>query len=190
MGKKIDYNAPVVLSFFFLSLVALFISFLTGGLSNRLLFSVYRAPLANPLTWLRFFGHALGHVGWEHFIGNMMLFLAVGPALEEKYGSRRLLYAILATAFLSGLIYFVFFPGTGLLGASDIVFMMILLSSLSGMREGKIPLTLLLVGVMYFGKEIYGMLFIHDGTANLAHIIGGACGTAIGFVLEKTGDKT
>lgn len=185
MKNRIDYNAPVVLCFFFLSFTALLLNFLTGGFTNRLLFSVYRAPLSSPFTWLRFSGHVLGHASLEHFAGNMMLFLAVGPMLEEKYGSRQLLAVILVTAFLSGLIYFIFFPGTGLLGASGIVFMMILLSSLSGMKDGKIPLTLLLVGLLYFGRELCGIVFVHDNVANLAHIIGGLCGTAAGFIMDK-----
>lgn len=189
MKNRIDYNAPVTLSFFLLSFGVLLLNFMTLGLSNKLLFMTYRAPLTDPLTWLRFFGHVLGHTGWEHFTGNMMLFLAVGPALEEKYGSRQLLIAILITAFLSGLVYFIFFPGAGILGASGIVFMMILLSSLSGMKDGKIPLTLLLVGAMYFGKEIHDMVFLHDGTANLAHMTGGICGTLAGFIMEKKGAK-
>lgn len=186
MKNRLDYNSPVVLSFFFLSFGVLLLNFATGGLSNKLLFSVYRSPMG-LFTFLRFFGHVLGHAGWEHFLGNMMMFLAIGPALEEKYGSRQLLAGMLATAFISGLIYFIFFPGTGLLGASGIVFMMILLSSLSGMKEGKIPMTLLLVGALYFGKELYGMAFVHDGTANLAHIAGGVCGTLAGFIMERKG---
>lgn len=185
MKSRIDYNAPVVLCFFFLSFMGLLLSFLTGGFTNRLLFSVYRAPLSDPFTWIRFFGHVLGHASPEHFAGNMMLFLAVGPALEEKYGSRQLLMTILVTAFLSGLIYFIFFPGTGLLGASGVVFMMILLSSLSGMRDGKIPLTLLLAGMLYFGRELYSMIFMHDNIANLVHIIGGVCGMSMGFIMDR-----
>ena len=30
----------------------------------------------------------LGHAGWDHFIGNMLLFLVIAPPLEELYGSR------------------------------------------------------------------------------------------------------
>lgn len=186
MKKRLDYNSPAVLSFFFLSFAVLLLNFATGGMSNQLLFSVYRSPMG-LFTILRFFGHVLGHAGWEHFSGNMMMFLVIGPALEEKYGSRQLLVSMSATAFVSGLIYFIFFPGTRLLGASGVVFMMILLSSLSGMKESRIPMTLLLVGALYFGKEIYSMLFVHDGTANLAHIAGGVCGTLAGFIMEKKG---
>lgn len=39
----------------------------------------------------------------------MMLLLVVGPPLEEKYGSRRLLLCILVTALISGLVQFCVF---------------------------------------------------------------------------------
>ena len=83
-----------------------------------------------------------------------MLLLVVGPPLEEKYGSRRLLVCIAITALVSGLVQFLLFPGAALLGASGIVFMMIVLSSLAGMREGAIPLTLILVVILYLGGEV------------------------------------
>ena len=81
---RLQYNSPVVLSFAALSLLALVLNAVTGGWSNRTLFSVYRASLLSPLTWLRLFTHVLGHSGAQHFFGNMLLFLVVGPPMEEK----------------------------------------------------------------------------------------------------------
>ena len=60
---------------------------LTGGASNRALFITYHSSLKAPMTYVRLFTHVLGHVDWEHFIGNMMYILLLGPMLEEKYGS-------------------------------------------------------------------------------------------------------
>ena len=131
---RLQYNAPVVLTFSLLSLGALLLGMLTGGGSTRLLFCVYRAPLTDPLTYVRMITHVLGHANYTHFIGNIMPLLVIGPPLEEKYGSRRLLGCIALTALISGLVQFLLFPGSALLGASGIVFMMIVLSSLAGMR--------------------------------------------------------
>ena len=182
---KVQYNAPVVLTFTALSLAALLLNLITGGWSNRMLFSVYRAPLLHPLTWLRLFTHVLGHSGYQHFIGNMLLFLVVGPPMEEKYGSRRILIAILITAAVTGAVEMLFFPGHALLGASGIVFMLIILSSLSGMRDGEIPLTLILVVVLYLGREVINMVTVKDSISQLGHILGGICGAAIGFAFRK-----
>ena len=133
--KRIHYNTPVVLTFFFLSLAALLLGALTGGWTTQAFFSVYRSPLTDPLGYVRLFGHVLGHAGYEHFAGNMLLFLVIGPPMEEKYGSKVLLTGILLTALISGLLQCIFFPSTALLGASGIVFMLVMLSSLAGIRR-------------------------------------------------------
>ncbi len=119
----------MILGFTLFSLVALLLAQVTGGGTNDLFFSVYRAPLTDPLTWVRFFGHVLGHAGWQHFIGNIMLILVIGPLLEEKYGSGEVLFVILITAFVTGLLNFALFPLVQLLGASGVAFALILLSS-------------------------------------------------------------
>ena len=182
--KRIQYNSPVILTFFFLSLAALVLDRLTGGWTNSYLFSVYRSPIS-PLFFVRLLGHVLGHAGWDHFLGNMLLLLVVGPPLEEKYGSSTLLVGIVLTAAVSGLLQCIFFPGTALLGASGIVFMLIMLSSLAGMKSGSIPVTLILVAVLYLGQEVYSILFVQDNVANFMHLVGGACGTAFGFLAAR-----
>lgn len=184
--KKLHYNSPVILTFFFLSLATLLLDVLSQGWTTRHLFSVYRAPVS-PLFFVRLFGHVLGHSGYAHFSGNMVLLLVIGPALEEKYGSRTLLTGILFTALISGVLQCLLFPGSALLGASGILFMLILLSSLSGMRSGSIPLTLILVSVIYLGQEVYSALFVRDNIAHFMHLVGGLCGAGFGLILFRHG---
>ena len=182
---KISYNAPVALTFALLSLLALVANHFTNGWANATLFSVYRCSLlADPLGFFRFFGHVLGHSGYAHYIGNMVLILVLGPNLEDRFGSWNVLWAILFTALVSGLVQFLFFPGTALLGASGIVFMMILLSSFGGVRNGTIPTTLILVAIFYLGGELWDAVFVDDNVSQLTHIIGGLCGTVLGFALS------
>lgn len=182
--KKLHYNSPVILTFFFLSLAALVLGAATQGRSTRLLFSVYRAPVT-PLFFVRLFGHVLGHSGYAHFSGNMVLFLVVGPPMEEKYGSGPLLEGILLTALISGGLQCLLFPGTAILGASGIVFMLILLSSLAGMKAGTVPLTLLLVAAIYLGQEVYSALFVQDNVAHFMHLVGGLCGAGFGLLVFR-----
>lgn len=181
---KLSYNAPVALTFAILALIALILDGITNGWTTVNLFSVYRSSLSAPLTWVRFFGHVLGHSGYAHYIGNIVLILVLGPNLEDRFGSWNLLWAIVVTAVISGVVQFVFFPGTMLLGASGIVFMMILLSSFGGVRNGVIPITLILVAVCYLGGELWDAIFVDDNVSQLTHIIGGLCGTVIGFALS------
>ena len=185
MKNKLHYNSPVILTFFFLSLAVLGLGWLTKDWTTLHLFSVYRSPVT-PLWFVRLFGHVLGHGGYSHFAGNMVLLLVIGPPMEERYGSRALLCGILLTALISGLLQCFLFPGYALLGASGIVFMLILLSSLSGMKSGTIPLTLILVAIIYLGQEIYAGLFVTDNTAHCMHLAGGVCGTGFGFLMRKT----
>lgn len=187
--KKLHYNSPVILTFALVSLAVLIIDSLTNGWMNLKLFSVYRSPLSDLFTYPRFFMHVLGHANYQHYIANMLLLLVIGPPLEEKYGSRKMVIAFLITSFVSGLVQWVFFPGTALLGASGLVFMMIVLSSLSGMRKDSIPITLIFVLVFYLGKEIMDGLFTNDNISQLTHIIGGACGAFIGLAIFRKEDR-
>lgn len=182
--KKIKYNSPVILSFTFLSFLVLILGYLTAGISTRLLFCVYKSSLLDPFFYIRLFTHVLGHADWQHFLNNFMLILLVGPMLEEKYGAKKLLGMIVFTAFITGLMNIIFF-NTALLGASGIAFMMILLSSFVNIKQGGIPLTLILVAAAYIGNEIISGLISQDNISQLTHIIGGICGCGLGFIMNK-----
>ena len=177
---ELQYNSPVILTFFLLSLRVLFLDQWTDGWTTMHLFCVYRSSLKDPLFYIRLFGHVLGHASWDHFLNNMLLLLVVGPPMEEKYGSKPLLCGMVFTALVTGVLQCVLFPRSGLLGASGIVFMLIMLSSLAGFSGG-IPVTMLLVAALYFGQQVYDIIFVHDNVANFMHIVGGLCGTAFGY---------
>ena len=165
--------------------ISLIINQVTNGDSNVLLFSVYRSSLLEPLTYFRFIGHIFGHMNFNHFIGNIMLILIVGPLLEEKYGLHNIIIIILITAFITGIVNYIFFPNTMLLGASGVVFALILLSSFTSVKEGAIPLTFVLVSFIYIGQQIYNGLFVNDNISNLSHILGGLVGAISGYVINK-----
>lgn len=186
-GKKLQlsFNAPVVLGFTFICFFVLILDRVTGSTSTKALFSVYRSSLLSPLTYIRFFGHVVGHAGWEHFFGNIMMLLVVGPLLEEKYGSSNIFFVILSTALVTGVINFIFFPHVQLLGASGVVFAFILLSSMTSIKEGKIPITFILVAVIYIGQQVYDGIFVQDNVSNLTHILGGVVGSSLGYVMNK-----
>ena len=142
---------------------------------------------ASPLDYFQLVSHAAGHGGWAHLMGNMSFILLLGPILEEKYGGKKLAYMILITAFVTGVINSMFFD-TGLLGASGIVFMFIILSSVVSRKEGTIPLTFILIVLLYLGQEVM-RIFNDDSISQFAHIIGGLCGGAFGFYSPKSGEE-
>ena len=182
---KISYNAPVVLTFVLICLVVLVIDGLTMGKSTNLLFMTYHSSLTNPLTYLRFFTHVLGHGGWSHFINNAAYLLLLGPMLEEKHGSQTLIEIIAITALVTGLVNYIFFPSVGLCGASGVVFAFIILASFTGFKDGEIPLTFILVAIIYIGQQIFEGITVTDNISNMAHIVGGAVGAVLGYLLNK-----
>lgn len=182
---KITFNSPVVLSFAAASFVVMIINYITGGVSNQVAFMTYHSSLTSPMTYVRLFTHVLGHAGWEHFIGNMAYILLLGPMLEEKYGSARVLQVIAITAAVTGVINYVFFWDVALCGASGVCFAFILLSSFTSFREGEIPLTVILVAIIFLGQQIYEGIVVQDDISNMAHVFGGIVGGIIGFSLNK-----
>lgn len=182
---KIVLNSPVILTFSLFCIISLFLSWVTKGTTNELFFSVYRSSLANPLTYVRFFGHVIGHANLSHLVNNLMLILVLGPLLEEKYGSKCLLFVMIVTAAITGIAFYIFFPSSSLCGASGIVFAFILLASITGFRDREIPLTFILVAILYLGQQVYEGIFVADNVSQLTHIIGGIVGSVIGYKLQK-----
>lgn len=175
----------MVLTFSIICLAALLLDFLTKGWANKTLFSVYRSSFLNPFTYFRLIGHVFGHADWEHFLGNITLILVVGPLLEEKYGSWNIGVIMFSTALVTGLVHILLFPNTMLLGASGIVFAFILLSSITSIKDGSIPMTFILVAVIYIGEQIFQGLFVKSNISNLTHIVGGVLGASFGYIMNK-----
>ena len=182
--KAIKFNSPVVLRFVFICIGAFLLNLLTGGYANQLLFTVYRDSFANPFYYVRFLGHVFGHASWEHLSGNMMYILLLGPMLEEKYGSRNMTVIIVLTAITTGVVNVIFFSH-GLLGASGVVFAFIILSSITSVKDGGIPLSFILVAVIYIGGQIVDGLMVSDNVSNLTHTIGGIVGACCGMALNR-----
>ncbi len=176
---KLQYNSPVVLTYALASSLVLIVS---GGIVNIMpYFTVFpEMSLTNPIDYFRLFSHAFGHANWQHLLGNFTLILLLGPILEEKYGSKALLLMMLVTALITGVINVVFFPRP-LLGASGVAFMLIVLSSVTNLKKGNIPITFLLIVFLFIGQEVFNSLK-EDNVAQFAHIIGGAVGSAFGFL--------
>ena len=184
--KKLHYNSPVVLTYAVICVAMLVLNYITLGWLNNNLLACYGHPsLINPLTYVRAVLHVTGHAGWDHLFNNMILLLLVGPAVEERYGSPNLVIMIVCNAIITAVVNGIFFS-TGLIGASGVVFMMIILSAFTNMQKGKIPITLILVSLMYLGRELSNAITSpNDGISQMAHIVGGVVGLFFGFYYYK-----
>ena len=186
---KIKYNAPTVLTFSFISAAVLILSQTLAPTLTEQWFVVPGKGHFAPGTlrsWVTLFTHVLGHANWPHLVSNFSFILLIGPILEQIYGSSALLVMIVITAFVTGVLNTLFFS-TGLLGASGVVFMMILLASFTNFNKGEIPLTFILVLVLYLGRELFnsfGGSKAQGSGGNIAvfaHIVGGFIGSLFGF---------
>ncbi len=179
----ITYNAPVALTFaLFCTLVLLTDSLL----HHQLIPALFTAPGApfdyhNPLNFLRLLTHVFGHADWNHLLGNLAFILLLGPLMEERYGSPMLALMMTATALVTGVINACLIPA-GLLGASGIVFMLIVLASLSTIEKGEIPISFIFIIAIYLGRELTGGAKAAN-VATVAHIVGGLCGSLFGFMI-------
>ena len=182
---KLTYNSPVILTFSVICLITLLIDMLTQGGSNRLLFVCYgHANLLDPLTYLRMFSYVFGHASFAHFAGNITMLLLVGPIVEQHYGSWNTVIMMAVTALAGGLLNMFFFD-TGILGASGLVFLMIILSAFTSMKKGEIPLTLILIAAIYLGQEIYSGIAVNDNISHFGHLCGGVSGIGFGIAFHK-----
>lgn len=183
---KIKYNSPVILTFALIcSAIFGLDKFAIPGLMN--LFIVGNSVnVSSPSSLFSLVSHIFGHGSLDHLLGNMTFILLLGPMVEEKYGGKLTAFMILATGLITGLLN-VFFFDSGLLGASGIVFMLILLVSFTNVKRGEIPLTFILVALLFVGKEVVQSMKA-DHVSQFAHIIGGACGSIFGFFGKKSRD--
>ncbi|MBQ2204445.1 MAG: rhomboid family intramembrane serine protease [Lachnospiraceae bacterium] len=184
-GIRITFNAPVVITFALICLIATSLGEITQGETTLMLFATSRTSLLSPLTYVRFISYVFGHADWAHFIGNMSYILILGPMLEEKYSSVGIAIVIIITALVTSIINYIFFPNTILLGASGVVFAFILLASFTNFKQGEIPLSFILVLVFYLGGQVMEGILSNDNVSQFGHIIGGLVGSIIGFKANK-----
>lgn len=177
-----SYNSLVIISYFLICLIILILNIIFRGKVNKML-AVRRGNIFNPLNYIRLITTGLCHQDWNHFRNNFILILLVGPMLEEKYGSINLLVMILITTLISSLLHIIMHKSSAI-GASDNVYMMIVLCSIVNITNGKIPITLILILLFYVADEIIKLLFKRrDNIAHDSHIIGAICGFIFGYFI-------
>lgn len=185
---KLKFNSPVVLIFTAICLVATVLNIISKGATNEALFSTYHSSPSSFITYVRFITHVFGHGDFAHFTGNAAFILLLGPILEEKYGNMKLTITMIITAIVTSVFNYLAFPDIALCGASGIVFAFILMVSFTNFKKGEIPITFILVALIYIGQEIYQGIVVDDDISNLSHILGGIVGAVVGFLFGASDD--
>lgn len=194
---RITYNAPVILTFCFICTILFAVdAYLLKNID--LIKNYFTVPgsvkcpvpfnFKSAIDYVKLFTHVLGHASWEHLLGNISFILLLGPLLEERYGSAMIGVMIAVTALVTGVLNACLIPSP-LLGASGIAFMLILLSSFTTLSKNEIPLSFILVFILFLCSEI----FIKRSDSNiavLAHVAGGLCGSMFGFLIAPKSART
>eukprot|EP00617_Octactis_speculum_P020747 CAMPEP_0185757198 /NCGR_PEP_ID=MMETSP1174-20130828/15665_1 /TAXON_ID=35687 /ORGANISM="Dictyocha speculum, Strain CCMP1381" /LENGTH=143 /DNA_ID=CAMNT_0028436511 /DNA_START=176 /DNA_END=607 /DNA_ORIENTATION=+ len=116
----------------------------------------------------------------------MVNMLLVGPPCEKEFGSRDLFKIMCYVAVSSAVAHMMFGAKFGWqLGASGVVFALILLNSLLSARSGTVPLTFIITVMLWVGTETRSLFFSTDGISHIAHLSGAAVGTMAGYALHK-----
>jgi membrane associated rhomboid family serine protease len=184
---RIRYNAPVILTFTLLATAVLVVDQLIPGFAQLYFVCPARLSDAEALDYVRLFTYVLGHRSWLHLMSNFSFILLIGPVLEEKHRSGPILLMLLVTALATGILNVLLF-NSGLMGASGIVFMLILLASITNIRSGEVPLSFILVVALFLARELIN-IFAEDDISQFAHILGGFCGSLFGFLFTRRGRR-
>ena len=182
--KYLNYfqvNSKVILCYFFVSFVLLVLNNLTNKRVNKW-FSSGRNNIFNIMTYVSMVTHIFCHSNYNHFKNNFLYIFLIGPMIEEKYGSINLIKMIIITSIITSLINIII-SKKKIMGASGIVYMLILLSSLVNIVAGKIPITLILIFFFYIVTEIKDGLFKRDNVSHLSHIICAITGFIFGYYI-------
>lgn len=177
---RITYNAKFTLSFCLISFIMLLLNMGTGGWVNNV-FSL--SPHLGFTSSYRLVSYIFCHANFEHLVGNYFFLLMLGPILEEKFGSKLLALMTVITAVATGLVNALVFD-SGIIGASGIVFMFIVLASIVNMKSKEVPLTFIFIVLIYIGGEIVNS-FNNDNISQFGHIFGGICGGGLGYFFNK-----
>jgi membrane associated rhomboid family serine protease len=153
-----------------------------GVLTASLFVTAPPFSVLDPLDYLRLVSHTLGHAGLAHLFSNLTMILLLGPILEERYGSKDMVKMMILTGLSVGLLN-ALVGQSGLLGASSIVFMYVTLISIVDLRQGTIPVSFVLVAIVFVGNEIVNA-FGPDNVSQAGHIAGAGLGALFGFALS------
>lgn len=178
---KITFNAPFILTFTLIATIVLALSLAFGFSFNFLTLSGH----FTAQSWQTYSGmllYPLSHINIQHMVGNFGIILLLGPILERKFGWKKLLGMCLITTLVIAFAH-ILISDSHLVGASGLVFMFIVLASLIDSTGKDIPLTFILVAVLFLGQEIIGS-FRDDSISQMAHICGGIMGVVFRYSMK------
>ncbi|SHK17415.1 Membrane associated serine protease, rhomboid family [Hathewaya proteolytica DSM 3090] len=185
LKSKIKYNSPVILGFTAISFIVYLLGLATKDITTYRVFMLKKTSFVDVMQYTRLVTYIFAHASWQHFMGNFTIILAIGPMIEEKYGSKCIFEMILITTLVTGILNIIFFPSIAVLGASGIAFMFIIIGSFTNTENGKIPVTFIIIVMLFIVPELIRGITGNDNISQFGHIVGGICGSVFGYFKNK-----
>lgn len=154
----------------------------------------------NALDYVRLFLHVFAGTSWEMVLLNALFVLLLGPQLEERYGTPMLCLMMILTALVTGVLCVC----TGCLvatGAEGIIFMMIVLISLTAFARRRLPFSWLCIFLCYTAYRVHYYAYLPRASTSFAqdkslmellqkniplliNLAGGIIGSLFGFFIQ------
>ena len=183
------FDSPLIIIFAVLSILIMVLNSIAESRGASGLLGFFSAPTSfkvtgtafnfrNPVHYLRLFFHIFGQRKWINLVRDLSFILLLGPQLEKLYGTKMLLLMFSVCAFTSGVLGICFLQQP-LCGASCIAFMMILLTVYMSIKKQVVPVSCVLLLLLYIGQ---GISNAGGGNSEIVHLLAGICGSLFGMI--------
>lgn len=184
--RRLIVDSPVVLGFGFLCMLLYALDLIIPGDVQKMLGCPHAFQPYRPTHWVRTVTHVFAHSSLPHIKGNMGMLMLVGPSVENEFGSENLAKIMLAVAVSSWFAHVLAGRENSVqLGASGVVFALILLNSLVSATVGTVPLSFVITAIIWVSEELYLLFFGKDGVSHHAHLTGAIVGTLAGYYIHR-----
>ncbi len=168
---RVKFDAPVTLVFFMASFLVLVLDKFVFK-SFALVESVFSSPgalaknaagaalvtevfnFSSPGDYARLFLYVFGNPNFAQFFLASAFILPLGSLMEERYGSPAVALMMLVSAFVAGVLNACLLPRL-LVGSGPVIFMLILLSSITSISKREISLSSVLIFLVCMGSQFH-----------------------------------
>ncbi|MCR5699512.1 MAG: rhomboid family intramembrane serine protease [Treponemataceae bacterium] len=142
---------------------------------------------AHVADYFRILLYPFGFSSWNQLTANLVFILLLFPKIESVFGKLFSSLLVLITVLFAGVIC-VCFSNSVIYGTSGIVCMLLILAIFISADKRQIPLSYILLAVIYFAREIVSI--IDTNTIEVfCHFAGSLAGSLVGILSLSFGGK-
>ncbi len=178
---KLTWNTPIFLGITVISVVVYILDiYITPGIIA--VYFTSPSSFTESYAFLKIISYPFGHRSWIHLATNYSLLLLVGQILEKRYSALQLISVILFSIAITGC-FNTLIGATPLSGSDGLTVCMILLISLSYVRRGELPLSIIAIIILLLLAEI-DIILNSNNLSRISIIVGAILSAAYGLTLK------